>query len=104
MLGPKCDNQPNIWECGRRGKEELAQGGDRGKGEMTKCVLGWGWGLGRLSLKTVGRISPWASSQFWGNYEDRQALPTQSRHPRPGLEPRVGQKVVTVFGSNDPRA
>lgn len=88
----------------KKGKEELAQGGDRGEGEMVKCVLGLGWGLGRLSLKTVGRIRPWASSQFWGNYEDRQALPTQSRHPRSGLEPRVGQKVVTVFGRNDPRA
>lgn len=55
-LGQRCwDNQPNIWECG---KEELAQGGDRGEGEMVKCVLGVGVGLGETFFKDRGQNQP----------------------------------------------
>lgn len=62
-----------------------------------------GGGVGETFFKDRGQNQPLGLQPTLGNYEDRQALPTQSKHPKPGLEPRMGQKVVTVFGSNDPR-
>lgn len=39
-------------------EEELAQGGDRGEGEMVKCVLRVGVGLGETFFKDRGQNQP----------------------------------------------
>lgn len=62
-----------------------------------------GGGVGEIFFKDSGQNQPLGPQPTLSNYEDRQALPTQNKHPKPGLEPRVGKKVVTVFGHNDPR-
>lgn len=70
-------------EEGQRGTQPRVEMGVR-EGASNDEV--YGEQLGESYFKDVGRTSPWASSQLWGNYEDRRALPTQGRHPRPGLE------------------
>lgn len=105
MLGPtESDNQANIWESGKKGKEGTGRGWRHVREEASDGdMLYWEVGVkGRLSTEIVVRISPWASSQLWAIMKTARHCSRRANTQNQALSREWGRRLSRYLGATTP--